>query len=75
MASSPGYDLQGLDRAPAIVVLSSCDLGLSDVRPGDEVLGMAVALLSVGTATVLASVTRRAMSAHPSPPMRSRSVR
>jgi tetratricopeptide (TPR) repeat protein len=53
-----GYDLQRLGSAPAMVVLSSCDLGLSDVRPGDEALGMATALLSAGSSTVVASVSR-----------------
>lgn len=53
-----GYDLQRLDSTPAIVVLSSCDLGLSDVRPGDETLGMVTALLSTGSSTVVASVGR-----------------
>ncbi|GAB2571284.1 CHAT domain-containing protein [Paractinoplanes abujensis] len=53
-----GYDLQRLDRPPALVVLSSCELGLSEVRPGDESFGMASALLAAGTATVVASVAR-----------------
>jgi CHAT domain-containing protein len=53
-----GYDLQRLGNVPATVVLSSCDLGLSDVRPGDETLGMVTALLSAGTSTVVASVGR-----------------
>jgi hypothetical protein len=53
-----GYDLHGVGRAPAMVVLSSCDLGLTDVRPGDETFGMATALLAAGTATVVASVAR-----------------
>ncbi|HZM81790.1 MAG TPA: CHAT domain-containing protein, partial [Candidatus Limnocylindrales bacterium] len=53
-----GYDLQRLGSTPAIVVLSSCDLGLSDVRPGDETLGMVTALLSIGSSTVVASVSR-----------------
>jgi hypothetical protein len=53
-----GYDLQRLTRPPAHVVLSACDLGLSDVRPGDETLGMVTALLSTGTATVVAGVSR-----------------
>ena len=34
------------------------DLGLADVRPGDETIGMATALLSAGSATVIASVSR-----------------
>ncbi len=53
-----GYDVQRLNRPPDTVVLSSCDLGLTDVRPGDEALGMATALLSAGSATVIASVGR-----------------
>jgi CHAT domain len=53
-----GYDLPGAGRTPPMVVLSSCDLGLSDVRPGDETFGMATALLAAGTATVVASVAR-----------------
>ena len=35
-----GYDLQRAGRAPDMVVLSSCDVGLTDVRPGDETFGM-----------------------------------
>jgi CHAT domain len=53
-----GYDLQRIGEAPPMVVLSSCDLGLADVRPGDETFGMATALLNAGSATVVASVSR-----------------
>ena len=53
-----GYDLQRLARPPSMIVLSSCELGLSDVRPGDESFGMASALLAAGTSTVIASVSR-----------------
>jgi CHAT domain len=53
-----GYDLQRAGRAPLMVVLSSCDLGLTDVRPGDETFGMVTALLNAGSATVVASVAR-----------------
>jgi tetratricopeptide (TPR) repeat protein len=53
-----GYDVHLLPRTPRMVVLSSCDLGLHDVRPGDESLGMASVLLSAGTSTVVASVCR-----------------
>jgi CHAT domain-containing protein len=58
-----GYDLQQLGRVPRMVVLSTCDLGLTDVRPGDETLGMATALLNAGAATVVASTSRVADSA------------
>ena len=53
-----GYDLQALAPAPRVVVLSACELGLADVRPGDETLGMVSALLRAGTRTVVASVCR-----------------
>ncbi len=52
-----GYDLRQAPTPP-MVVLSCCDLGRSDVRPGDETLGMAAALLGNGTGTVIASVAR-----------------
>jgi CHAT domain-containing protein len=64
------YDLEGLRRAPRTLVLSACDSGLSAVRPGDEVMGLAAAVFSLGTATLVASVipvpddaTRRLMLA------------
>ncbi|WP_433291125.1 CHAT domain-containing protein [Actinoplanes sp. CA-030573] len=53
-----GYDLPRLRRPPALVVLASCELGLTEVRPGGEAFGMASALLAAGTATVVASVGR-----------------
>jgi tetratricopeptide (TPR) repeat protein len=52
------YDVQRLATAPRQVVLSACDVGRSVVRPGDEVLGFTAALLHIGTATVISSVTR-----------------
>jgi CHAT domain-containing protein len=57
-----GYDVQRLQTAPALVILSCCDLGLADVRPGDETLGMTTALLHAGTRTVVASVSQVADS-------------
>ena len=53
-----GYDLQQAARVPSMVVLSCCDLGLTDVRPGDETFGMVTALLTAGAGTVVASVAR-----------------
>ena len=52
------YDIQQLAAAPRHVVLSSCDVGRTVVRPGEEILGFTAALLYIGTATVIASVTR-----------------
>jgi CHAT domain-containing protein len=50
------YELQRLRRPPELIVLSACDLAVSDARPGDELLGFAAALLDMGTRTVIASV-------------------
>jgi CHAT domain-containing protein len=52
------YDIQNLAAAPRHVVLSSCDVGRTVVRPGEEILGFTAALLYIGTATVTSSVTR-----------------
>ena len=52
------YDIQKLAAAPRHVVLSSCDVGRTVVRPGEEILGFTAALLYIGTATVTSSVTR-----------------
>jgi CHAT domain-containing protein len=40
------------------VVLSSCDVGRTVVRVGDEIMGFTAALLYSGTATVVSSVAR-----------------
>ena len=51
------YDLEGLRRAPHTLILSACESGLSDVRPGDELMGLAAALFSLGMGTLVAAVT------------------
>ncbi len=50
------YDLERLDVAPEVVVLSACESGLSAARPGDELLGLASAFHSLGTKALVASV-------------------
>jgi len=50
------YELARLRRAPQLIVLSACDLAVSDARPGNELLGFAGALLDMGTRTIVASV-------------------
>jgi hypothetical protein len=50
------YELARLRRAPELIVLSACDLAVSDAHPGDELLGFAGALLDMGTRTIIASV-------------------
>jgi tetratricopeptide (TPR) repeat protein len=63
-------DLQGLRRTPELIVLSACNLALSDRHPGDELLGLSATLLAMGTRTIVASalpvpdaLTRRLMRA------------
>lgn len=50
------YDLQRLRRAPRRLVLSSCDSGLAVTAGADELLGLASALIPLGTAGITASV-------------------
>lgn len=50
------YDLETLRHAPRALVLSACEAGLSGVRPGDELMGLAAAVLGLGTRTLVASV-------------------
>jgi tetratricopeptide (TPR) repeat protein len=50
------YDLEGLDRTPATVVLATCDSGRNVVRAGDELLGLAAAFLAHGTRQLVGSV-------------------
>ena len=53
-----GYDIDRLPRVPSTVVLSACELGRSAVRWGAETIGMTVAWLHAGTASVIASPAR-----------------
>jgi tetratricopeptide (TPR) repeat protein len=43
--------------ASSHVVLSACDVGQSDLRPGDEPLGLTAALLALGVDSVVAAVS------------------
>ena len=49
------YDLERLTVPPETVVLSACDSGLSEVKPGDELMGLAAAVMALGTRTLVAS--------------------
>ena len=55
-----GYDVAPNPALPAHVVLSSCDVGRSDDRPGGEPLGLVAALVRSGVRTVIASTSRLA---------------
>ena len=50
------YDLETLGVAPKVLVLSACDSGLSDVHPGDELMGLAAALFTLGARCLIATV-------------------
>jgi CHAT domain-containing protein len=50
------YDLEQVRQAPRVVVLPACQSGQPDVRAGDEVMGLAQALLALGAEAVVATV-------------------
>jgi hypothetical protein len=50
------YDLESLGSTPRLLILSACDAALSAVRPGDELMGLAAAFLTLGTRSLIASV-------------------
>jgi CHAT domain-containing protein/tetratricopeptide (TPR) repeat protein len=52
------HETARLQRPPEQVVLAACELAMSRIRPGDEALGFAGALLATGVRTVTAAVSR-----------------
>ncbi|GAA3833010.1 hypothetical protein GCM10022226_62870 [Sphaerisporangium flaviroseum] len=50
------HDVERLIRAPYRIVLSSCDSGVLEPVGADELLGLAAALLPLGTAGIVASL-------------------
>lgn len=52
------HELANLPHPPRQVVLAACELALNRVRPGDEPLGFASALLASGSQMVVAPVSR-----------------
>jgi tetratricopeptide (TPR) repeat protein len=48
------YDLEGVRSTPQLMVLPACDIGMSKVYTGDELLGLATALLLLGSASLVA---------------------
>ncbi|MEU6148664.1 CHAT domain-containing protein [Actinosynnema sp. NPDC047251] len=52
------HEVAGLANPPRQVVLASCELALSRIRPGDEPLGFASALLASGSHMVVAPLSR-----------------
>jgi CHAT domain-containing protein len=52
------HEVARLRHPPAHIVLAACELALSHIRPGDEPLGFAGAMLASGSRTVVAAVNR-----------------
>ncbi|GAB1514754.1 CHAT domain-containing protein [Actinophytocola sp. KF-1] len=52
------HEVARLRRPPTHIVLAACELALSHIRPGDEPLGFAGAMLASGSRTVVAAVNR-----------------
>ncbi|WP_424188807.1 CHAT domain-containing protein [Actinokineospora sp. G85] len=52
------YELARLRQPPRQVVLAACELAMNHIRPGNEALGYAGALLAGGVRTVVAAATR-----------------
>jgi tetratricopeptide (TPR) repeat protein len=59
------YELEEMGDPPELLVLSSCDTGRSDVRPGDELMGTAATMLSLGSRAIVASVVPMADAGAP----------
>ncbi len=49
------YDLEGLREPPELVVLAACHSAAAQVLPGNQLLGVAHSLLSLGSAGVIAT--------------------
>lgn len=52
------HEVARLPHPPEHIVLAACELALSHIRPGDEPLGFAGAMLASGSRTVVAAVNR-----------------
>jgi tetratricopeptide (TPR) repeat protein len=52
------HEVARLAHPPTHIVLAACELALSHIRPGDEPLGFAGAMLASGSRTVVAAVNR-----------------
>jgi hypothetical protein len=50
------FDLERLTAPPALMLLPACQSGVTVSRPGEEMLGLAAALLALGTRSLVATV-------------------
>lgn len=49
------YDIEQVRRGPETIVLSACDTGLSQAAAGDELMGLSIAFLRMGTRSLVVS--------------------
>ncbi len=47
------YDMERLKRVPQTITLPACDAAVTGLRPGDELLGLAAALVALGVRTLI----------------------
>jgi tetratricopeptide (TPR) repeat protein len=52
------HDIYDLDLACDLVVLGACETGVSDIRPGDELMGLCRSFLLAGAPTLVVSLWR-----------------
>ena len=52
----PVYELESVPTMPATVVLAACDSGLTAGRAGESLVGIAAAVLGMGTISLVASL-------------------
>jgi tetratricopeptide (TPR) repeat protein len=50
------FNLERLKATPRLLILSACESGVSGVLPGDELLGLSAAVLSLGTTNLMGSM-------------------
>lgn len=49
------YDIERLSQAPRLVIMSACEGGSADHRPGEEFLGLVAGFLASGTSNLIAA--------------------
>lgn len=50
------YDFEQIQSPPSVMIMSSCDSGVSKVVAGDELLGLSSALINLGVSNLIAPV-------------------
>lgn len=50
------HDISGLDLRARLVTLSACETGISDIRNGDEIIGLSRGFLTAGASAMIVSL-------------------